>query len=97
MSSCESDPWASIGPLPVWRTKAACLDENPDLFFPIGSTGPALAQTERAKAVCRECPVITACLEWALERNEQYGVWGGKGEEERRTLKRKQERRRRAG
>jgi WhiB family redox-sensing transcriptional regulator len=38
-----------------WRHKAACLDENPELFFPIGTTGRAVEQAERAKAVCRTC------------------------------------------
>lgn len=36
-----------------WRMHAACRDEDPDLFFPIGGTGPALVRTEDAKAVCR--------------------------------------------
>ena len=45
-----------------WRHRAACRDEDPELFFPIGNTGPALLQIEEAKAVCRRCPVIdTAC------------------------------------
>ena len=42
-----------------WRDRAACLDVDPELFFPIGNTGPALAQIEEAKAVCRTCPSST--------------------------------------
>ena len=38
-----------------WRHRAACLDEDPELFFPIGNTGPALLQIEEAKQVCRRC------------------------------------------
>src|SRR5690625_5826766 len=38
-----------------WRHDAACLTEDPELFFPIGNTGPALVQIEEAKAVCRRC------------------------------------------
>ncbi|NEC03947.1 WhiB family transcriptional regulator [Streptomyces sp. SID7909] len=72
-----------------WRMHAACRDEDPDLFFPIGSTGPALGQVEEAKAVCRRCPVQEACLRWALENNQDAGVWGGLGENERRALKRR--------
>jgi hypothetical protein len=70
----NADFWISIGSLPGWRDKAACLDEDPELFFPSGTTGRALQQIEEAKAVCRRCPVIKQCLQWALETNEQYGV-----------------------
>jgi WhiB family redox-sensing transcriptional regulator len=78
-----------------WRHKAACLDEDPELFFPVGTTGPALDQVERAKAVCRQCDVTAQCLEWALETNQDAGVWGGMSEDERRTLRRSRQRRRR--
>ncbi|MGW2283056.1 WhiB family transcriptional regulator [Streptomyces sp. NPDC001770] len=78
-----------------WRTRAACREEDPDLFFPIGSTGPALVQTEDAKAVCRTCPVREQCLRWALDNNQDTGVWGGLAEDERRALKRRD--RRKAG
>jgi WhiB family redox-sensing transcriptional regulator len=71
-----------------WRDFAACRDTNPDLFFPVGTTGPAIEQIEQAKAVCRECPVQTACLEFALVTNQDSGVWGGTSEEERRKLRR---------
>ncbi|MFB7224259.1 WhiB family transcriptional regulator [Streptomyces sp. NPDC002596] len=76
-----------------WRMQAACRDEDPDLFFPIGSTGPALVQTEEAKEVCRGCPVREQCLEWAMENGQDSGVWGGLGEAERRALKRRTRRR----
>ena len=45
-----------------WRHRAACRDEDPELFFPIGNTGPALLQVEEAKAVCRRCEMIEPCL-----------------------------------
>lgn len=76
-----------------WRLHAACREEDPDLFFPIGSTGPAVVQTAEAKAVCRTCPVQAACLEWALENRQDSGVWGGLSENERRALKRRSRRR----
>ena len=69
-----------------WRHKAACLDEDPELFFPIGNTGPALLQIEEAKQVCRRCDVRDACLQWALEAGQDHGVWGGLSEDERRAL-----------
>lgn len=78
-----------------WRRKAACLDEDPELFFPVGTTGPAIAQTERAKAICQACDVSEDCLEWALDTNQDAGVWGGMNEDERRALRRSRQRRRR--
>ncbi|MCX2924000.1 WhiB family transcriptional regulator [Streptomyces sp. NEAU-W12] len=72
-----------------WRTRAACRDEDPDLFFPIGTSGPALLQTEQAKAVCRHCPVQQQCLDWAMESGQSLGVWGGTSETERSALKRR--------
>ncbi|MEU5523014.1 WhiB family transcriptional regulator [Streptomyces sp. NPDC093250] len=72
-----------------WRNSAACKSEDPDLFFPIGTSGPALLQTEQAKAVCRRCPVQEQCLEWAMETGQSIGVWGGTSEDERRALKRR--------
>ncbi|MFJ9738253.1 WhiB family transcriptional regulator [Streptomyces sp. NPDC101166] len=72
-----------------WRQHAECRREDPDLFFPIGTTGPALLQTEQAKAVCRRCPVQEPCLEWAMETDQTLGVWGGTSENERRALKRR--------
>lgn len=71
-----------------WREFAACLNTDPDLFFPIGTSGPALEQIERAKEVCRTCMVQTICLEYALETNQEHGIWGGTSEEERRQLRR---------
>jgi WhiB family transcriptional regulator, redox-sensing transcriptional regulator len=72
-----------------WRHHAACRDEDPELFFPIGTSGPALLQVEQAKAVCRRCSVTDQCLQWALESGQDAGVWGGMSEEERRAVKRR--------
>jgi WhiB family redox-sensing transcriptional regulator len=70
-----------------WRHAAACRGEDPELFFPIGSTGPALLQIEEAKSVCRGCDVQGMCLR--LGTGEDAGVWGGLSEDERRALKRR--------
>lgn len=72
-----------------WRHKAVCRDEDPELFFPVGNSGPALAQIADAKLVCNRCPVTTECLTWALESGQDAGVWGGLSEDERRALKRR--------
>jgi WhiB family redox-sensing transcriptional regulator len=72
-----------------WRHRAACRDEDPELFFPIGNTGPALMQIEEARAVCHRCEVVDVCLKWAIESGQDAGVWGGMSEDERRALKRR--------
>ncbi|MBG7704660.1 WhiB family transcriptional regulator [Streptomyces sp. MC1] len=72
-----------------WRHYAVCRGEDPDLFFPIGDTGPVLLQVREAKAVCARCPVIERCLQWALESGQDFGVWGGLSEAERRSMKRR--------
>jgi WhiB family redox-sensing transcriptional regulator len=72
----------------AWIERARCIGEDPELFFPVGSSLPAMEQAERAKAVCRECPVIETCLAWALDTCQDAGVWGGLDEEERREIRR---------
>ncbi|MFE7777656.1 WhiB family transcriptional regulator [Streptomyces sp. NPDC057445] len=75
--------------MPDWRHASECRNEDPELFFPIGNTGPALMQIEEAKAVCRRCPVLEQCLAWALENGQDTGVWGGLSEDQRRAMKRR--------
>jgi WhiB family redox-sensing transcriptional regulator len=70
-----------------WREDAACGDADPDLFFPIGTTGNALRQIDEAKRICRFCPVQIQCLAWALENGVTDGVWGGATEDERRAIR----------
>jgi len=72
-----------------WRHQSACRDEDPELFFPVGNTGPAITQIEEAKKVCNRCIVKDSCLAWALESGQDAGVWGGLSEDERRALKRR--------
>ena len=71
-----------------WRHTAACRDEDPELFFPIGTSGPAAVQIEVAKGICCQCTVKAECLEWALGTNQDAGVWGGLSEDERRAVRR---------
>jgi len=78
-----------------WRSRASCTTEDPELFFPIGTTGPAVDQADAAKRICGGCVVREECLEFALATNQDAGVWGGMTEDERRTLKRARQRRRR--
>lgn len=75
-----------------WRHRAACIDEDSELFFPIGNGGGAAYQTRGAKAVCGGCEVREECLTWALDTGQDHGIWGGLTEEERRSMKRRQQR-----
>lgn len=77
-----------------WRNRAACLIEDPELFYPIGTvSAAAIEQAERAKQVCATCPVKAICLQYALTTGQHYGVWGGLDEDERRTFRRARGRR----
>jgi WhiB family redox-sensing transcriptional regulator len=71
-----------------WRDCAACRDADPDTFFPIGESGPALDQIEEAKRICRICPVRAACLTWALDHQITHGIWGSTTAAERHVIRR---------
>lgn len=73
----------------TWRLAAACRDLSPELFFPVGSTGMAADRIVAAKAICADCPVRSSCLTFALTTNQEFGVWGGCDEDERRLLRRR--------
>lgn len=70
-----------------WRHRAACRDEDPELFHPVGDDGSALIQIGAAKAVCACCPVVAECLSFALVALP-HGVAGGLTAEERAKLRR---------
>lgn len=72
-----------------WRERAACRDEDPELFFPLSEHGPGARQTAEAKAVCARCPVRERCLEYALADGLDHGIFGGLTETERRALRRR--------
>ncbi len=69
-----------------WMALGACHDEDPELFFPIGATGPALRQISAAKTVCGRCTVRPACLSHALAIMPD-GIWGGSTQEERHAIR----------
>lgn len=69
--------------------RALCRRYDPELWFPVGTTGPAVTQAAEAKEICNACPIERACLEEALTRGYDSGIFGGKDEEERRTLLRR--------
>ncbi|HUZ44711.1 MAG TPA: WhiB family transcriptional regulator [Acidimicrobiales bacterium] len=65
----------------TWRKRAACQGVDPDVFYPVSEE-----DADTAKAVCAQCPVREACLEYALAYRERDGVWGGATERERRRI-----------
>ena len=73
-------------------SRAACIGQDHELFFPVGTSEPALAQTEISKQICDGCPVRETCLEWALDTCQDAGVWGGLDEEQRREIRRERRR-----
>ncbi len=72
-----------LGSLP-WAKQAKCLQAEPDTFFPEKG-----GSTREAKRICALCEVRAECLEYALENDEHFGIWGGMSERERRRLKRR--------
>ena len=71
-----------------WRDVAACRDTDPDLFFPVGTTGPAIEQIDNAKAVCQAVRGPDRLPRVRPATNQDSGIWGGTSEEERRKLRR---------
>lgn len=76
-----------------WMARGACADHPTDLWFPLepsGRHGGNVGRTEaaKAKAVCATCPVVDECATYAIANREEYGVWGGLDEAERRLIRR---------
>jgi WhiB family transcriptional regulator, redox-sensing transcriptional regulator len=69
-----------------WMQFGACQEEDPELFFPIGSGAPAVSQAEAAKTVCGRCAVRLECLSYALRTRPEDGIWGGTTWQERSTI-----------
>lgn len=45
-------------------------------------------KAREAKKICSQCPVQLLCLEYALDANERYGIWGGTTYKERKQIRR---------
>lgn len=52
--------------------RVRCADEDPNVFFEAD-----VRNTREAIAICQYCPVREACLEFALDTDQGWGVWGG--------------------
>ncbi len=66
-----------------WQVAARCAEVDPEIFFPERG-----GSSKAARAVCNECTVRIECLRYALANREQFGIWGGTSERERRRLRR---------
>lgn len=67
-----------------WQDQALCAQTDPEAFFPEKG-----GSTREAKRICQACSVRDECLEYALEHDERFGIWGGLSDRERRRLKRR--------
>jgi WhiB family redox-sensing transcriptional regulator len=85
-------PMTATGSITNWRAAGACLNADPDLFFPISTKGPAEQQIIRAKTICGSCRVRRECLEFALSHDLVYGIWGGTTPEDRQRDRRRKRR-----
>ena len=91
--SSEPNPFSWIPDEP-WMDDAKCRDMNTEIFFGKEYHGaqrhrPSLTSIEirRAKAVCAVCPVMEECFYFAMENEEEYGVWGGTTHRDRERLR----------
>ena len=80
-------PGPAVPALGAWHSCGLCIGEDPDVFFP--SHGDPGAE---ARTICTACPVVKECLSYATAADE-FGIWGGLDQRERRNLKRREQRR----
>lgn len=67
---------------PEWKREAICSSVDPEIFF-----ADRAQNYQVAKRICARCPVALVCLQYALENDEEFGVWGGLSERERSRVK----------
>lgn len=82
-SSTSPLPLLGAGEFPTWMARGTCHQTDPELFFPEKG-----GSTREAKKICTACPVQAECLDYALDNDERFGIWGGLSERERRKVKR---------
>ena len=68
----------------AWQSDSLCAQTDPEAFFPEKG-----GSTRDAKKICASCEVRTQCLEYALQNDERFGIWGGLSERERRKLRKR--------
>jgi len=68
----------------AWQADSLCAQTDPEAFFPEKG-----GSTREAQKICGQCEVSAQCLEYALQNDERFGIWGGLSERERRRLRRR--------
>ena len=84
MSSVELATVFGLPDEQSWQERSLCAQTDPEAFLPEKG-----GSTREAKKICVGCEVRAECLEYALEHDERFGIWGGLSERERRKLRRK--------
>lgn len=56
----------------TWQDQGLCAQTDPELFYPEQGDN-----AEKAKSICRSCPVQLQCAQYAIDNNEEFGIWGG--------------------
>jgi WhiB family redox-sensing transcriptional regulator len=70
-----------------WRDEAACIGLDSDTFFYQESTGAAAKMARAAKAICKTCPVLRECGDYAIRTKQPNGIWGGMSERQRQQVR----------
>ncbi|MBO0821425.1 MAG: WhiB family transcriptional regulator, partial [Nocardiopsaceae bacterium] len=66
-----------------WFAAGACLNADPDLFFPVATGEAGARQAAAAQRICGGCRVRRQCLDYAMSNGQIYGIWGDTTAEER--------------
>jgi hypothetical protein len=92
LAEVEGVPYPSLEVLPEWwQDRAACVEADPETFFPNGDNGSAknFVLIREAKAICATCPALPRCRDYAdaleqrVGRSHLFGVIGGETPAER--------------
>lgn len=70
-----------------WISRGRCAEVDPELWFPSQWDSDA-----KAKKICARCEVRVQCLKYAVEADEEHGVWGGTSRSERIRLRKQMHR-----
>lgn len=68
-----------------WKYSTACFDKEPDLMFPVKIEKQKIV----AETICSQCDHIVDCLYFAIVSKEEFGVWGGTTQPERREIQKR--------